>query len=644
MTGEVDGLVFTQDGSQIACATRKDKTAVIDFVDVQKGTVKQTITTKALTATALAISPDGLTITAGLTIVEVGDVRDEYTLGNWETKTGKQIPSVEFKGKASEIQYSPIAARLFVHAGIYESVEVFDTVSGKPLPINNRRSQNVGWLGFVGDGRSLVLEQGSGIGVFDRKSQKWTQTLNASWLPQFSRTREGKILVCDNERREDFQLPKTAIVWDAATGCEVRRIPKGYSDRLERSLDSFAIAENGTVEAFYLSDYHVNPNRAPVETPNNNFLHVWDLAANKELFHVKPPSGEYGLLTFSPGGKYLASWGGPVVYLWDVRSGKRLPDLREHGNEDDGGMHALGFSPNEATLATIDGAKTLRLWEVASGKIRFHIPADKGQSYRFQFSPNGRYLALPVISKTETDHPVRKGENEVVRLFDLLTGCLVHEFKEQGGRIWGLAFSPDGKLFASGGEAGNVIVWDVNEVLAKKAVDSPTLTARQLDKLWEDLGGADARIAFQAVGTLALSPKDSVPFLKEHIRAVAPADKARCDRLLADMESEDFELREKAARELLKLGDGIRPALRKTLANMPSMEMRRRIELLLSELNTSLPIRERRSVEVLEYAGTEEARGLLEELAKGVPEAPLTEEAKAGLERINDRMSALRKR
>jgi WD40 repeat protein len=343
-------------------------------------------------------------------------------------------------------------------------------------------SKDVDWVGFLGDGRRLVLDQSGVIFVFDRSSREWTRTLTTSVLPSFSRTREGKILVSDEDRSDEFRLPRTAIVWDAATGREVRRIPKAYSDPLDRSLHSFAIADSGTVEAFYLRDFYDNPNRALVDIPNNNMLHVWDLVANKEMFHAKPPTRDCGLLKFSPGGKYLASWGGREVYLWDVRSGKRLPDLRGHSDEDDGGMHAIGFSPDEATIATIDGGKTLRLWEVATGKVRFRIPPNDGRCYRFQFSPNGRYLALPMRGEAETDLPIQNGKNDLVRLYDLFTGRIAHQFEGQGGNVWGLAFSPDGKLFASGGTAGNVIVWDVNEILTKSPPDSPAVSARQMEK------------------------------------------------------------------------------------------------------------------------------------------------------------------
>ncbi len=44
-----------------------------------------------------------------------------------------------------------------------------------------------------------------------------------------------------------------------------------------------------------------------------------------------------------------------------------------------------------------------------------------------------------------------------------------------------------------------------------------------------------------------------------------------------------------------------------------------------------------RALEVLEHIGTAEARSLLEDLAKGVPEARLTREAKASLTRLAKR-------
>ena len=48
----------------------------------------------------------------------------------------------------------------------------------------------------------------------------------------------------------------------------------------------------------------------------------------------------------------------------------------------------------------------------------------------------------------------------------------------------------------------------------------------------------------------------------------------------------------------------------------------------------AVPLQDIRSVEVIEHLGTAPARQLLRELAKGMPEARLTREAKAALARL----------
>jgi hypothetical protein len=77
--------------------------------------------------------------------------------------------------------------------------------------------------------------------------------------------------------------------------------------------------------------------------------------------------------------------------------------------------------------------------------------------------------------------------------------------------------------------------------------------------------------------------------------------------------------------------------LRKKLAEKPSLEMRQRIQQVLSKLEPSASaerLRALRAIQVLEYAGTAEAKEHLRTLAKGIPDARLTCEAKAALDRL----------
>jgi hypothetical protein len=109
-------------------------------------------------------------------------------------------------------------------------------------------------------------------------------------------------------------------------------------------------------------------------------------------------------------------------------------------------------------------------------------------------------------------------------------------------------------------------------------------------------------------------------------------------RLTANLDSDQFAVRDQATRELEALGELAEAALRKLLAAKPSLEARRRAEELLEKLRSPLPSGERlrslRAVEALEHAGTEPAQRLLIRLAGGAPGARLTREAQAALQRL----------
>jgi hypothetical protein len=131
-----------------------------------------------------------------------------------------------------------------------------------------------------------------------------------------------------------------------------------------------------------------------------------------------------------------------------------------------------------------------------------------------------------------------------------------------------------------------------------------------------------------------------VPFFKKQLHQAQPADPQRLASLLGDLDNERFAVRDKASQELEKLGDLAEPALRKALDESPPPEARRRLVRLLAQVvEGGTPSGERlrgfRAVEVLEHIGTSEARQLLQNFADGAPEARLTREAKAALERLN---------
>src|SRR5262249_12043139 len=124
---------------------------------------------------------------------------------------------------------------------------------------------------------------------------------------------------------------------------------------------------------------------------------------------------------------------------------------------------------------------------------------------------------------------------------------------------------------------------------------------------------------------------------------VPAVDENRLAQLIAGLDSNQFDARQRASKELEKLGELAAAACRKTLEQKPSAEVRRRLEALLKKQKDEKwnlgadRLRMVRAIEVLEHMVTAEAKQVLASLAKGAAEARLTQEARASLERLDKR-------
>ncbi len=206
-------------------------------------------------------------------------------------------------------------------------------------------------------------------------------------------------------------------------------------------------------------------------------------------------------------------------------------------------------------------------------------------------------------------------------------------------------------------------------------------TAARLEALWADLASTEEARATRATLKLAANSKDAVPYLKERLKAVK-VDAAAVAKLVKQLDSDDYETRESAARELEYLGKFAKAVLEKHVADTESTETKRALRSLIDKIpvdeKTPPPtpkikgnsvsirsgggeiqifidgklldltayapkpppapymgwIRAARATAVLEHLATTDARQLLEKLADGEPEAPPTKAAKEALERL----------
>jgi hypothetical protein len=267
----------------------------------------------------------------------------------------------------------------------------------------------------------------------------------------------------------------------------------------------------------------------------------------------------------------------------------------------------------------------IQVWETATGNPVALVSEDcDGNLF---FAPDGRTLVVV-------------GEG-AIRAWDAVTGERVYRQPVAPDLLpWNpnaAAISPDGRRLAVALSDTTVAVWDLSAAADRVAARGPVWGAADGGALWDDLAGDDAERAAAAIDRLASDPREAVALLRRRLKPAAGVPTDKLNRLLADLDDDDTDVRDAASRRLAKLGEQAEPALYDALSLRLSGEQRRRVLAVLASAAPAEPsperLSERRAVRALEQMDTPAARGLLDEWAGGGPNAPPTRDARAALAR-----------
>ena len=168
-------------------------------------------------------------------------------------------------------------------------------------------------------------------------------------------------------------------------------------------------------------------------------------------------------MAFSPDGKTLAScsWD-RTIKLWDVETGRQVKIFEDNAAP----IYAVIFSPDGKTLASASDSGKVILWNVATGeKIEtFEINStptsltqDKSFSKSIAFSPDGEFLA--------------SGSYRNIKLWNIETGKQMEITANHGDYVSSISFSPDGRTLASGSKDNMIKIWDVETGQIVKAFE-----------------------------------------------------------------------------------------------------------------------------------------------------------------------------
>jgi WD40 repeat protein len=645
-------LAFSPDSKTLVTASYTS--TVVCLWDTATGKKTRTLTGHDLQVSAVAFAPDGKTVASG-DYGEPGVIpRKRVTVRLWDVPTGRQLRRLRVAGAGVlSLVFSRDGSRILA-GGHDEVIRAWDVSTGQEVCQLPRHPGGVLRLALPPDGKLLAFAGAN------RTIRLWDVDTGREVRPRGGHQGQVSHLA--------FSAGGTTIVtaspdgtirhWEAATGKELSRLdlPQEYFGPLAISPDGKVVTDLGW--SLWDTATGRELRRLPAAKPREKWcaafsgdgkllatasgartIQLWDVARGKALRRWKGGGKETEVedLAISADGRRLAyANGGGDIYVYDAATGREIqrvcgPPYRsgEDGSAS-GGVECIALSPDGRTLVVGSLDHPTVLVEILTGQERARLAGHQGYTACLAFSHDGRLLASG-------------GCDGAVRLWALPAAkerCRFrgHQPVMQAG-VACLAFSPDGGLLASGGDDTTALVWDVAGSCPKELPPGPGLTQDDLQAAWAALAGADAVKGYRALATLVASPASAVPFLKGHL-ARRGAEAARLAGLIADLGSERYAVRQRAAAELEELGDLARPALRRARKEPASEEVRRRVDELLAKLHgpVSVPVlRALRAVEALEGMRTPEAESVLRDLARGAPGARVTEEARASLERLSKR-------
>jgi WD40 repeat protein len=573
----------------------------------------------------LCFSPDGKLLAAA---------KSDGAVQMWDLTTGRRLVSAEGRGLLVGLAFQP-GGGVLVAALDRQAIRLWEATSGEERTPIGGHVGSVGSLAFSPDGRHLFS-----VGLDGLRRWPIRAVVDGRWF------RSGPADV-----RLRAVPPPLSIHFPSGPTETVSPDGRFVLTRWERYrgaalLDAVTGEDLLVIENHSSSAFSADCSRLAALTTDNRSekerVVIWDTANGAVVRTFPAPTAdETGSLALSADGRLLAvthreveerrPTGKIVLRVWETNTGKSVCRVESDGMQ----IGRLAFSADGALVAGTDGRTRVWLWDVTDGVLLREFELPKNSILRaVAFSPDGRTLAAAGVD--------REAGRTDIRVWEVASRRLRCEFRADQGIIEDLAFSPDGRLLASAGADTTILLWDVTAPPGLVVRPDTRLKPEELAALWADLDG-DARTAHRALALLAGDPASAVAVVRREVKpaeGVVPSVK-EIEQLLADLDDESFKVREQATAALRRAGRAVKPALRQALAADPPLEKRRRLQELLSALTeTDLPpglVRPLRATELLERIGTPEARQVLAVLAGGAAEAHLTLQAQVALRRLDGR-------
>ena len=243
------------------------------------------------------------------------------------------------------------------------------------------------------------------IKVFDRRSQKETISFNVPAGTNF----DIAVFSPDHKYVATDAPDKAVAVWDLSTKKQLHKFPGSGTPvvALAFAPDQQTLACSFVGGTFRVWDLNSGKPKfegsSQLQTPSiafssdgkylavgmkENVTGIVDVDTGKSLLSFSFPQHPLGLIFFSTDGSLFATTLDGYIYRWNLRDRQSLEFNERHTNE----VMSFSFSPDGKTLATGSVDRTVKLWDISTGKQIRTILGHGAWVSSVHWSADGRFL------------------------------------------------------------------------------------------------------------------------------------------------------------------------------------------------------------------------------------------------------------